>query len=117
MTSPALPREGDLYRTYCVDGRIFEIRYGYYDECERDRVEPLPVFPDLSSQLLYTAEGERIVTLVQHPCARYTPKDPLRSEEWCGDCSFYSGGRDEIGVCRNISNRRAFSEQSLPGRQ
>lgn len=102
-----LPREGDLYKVYQIDRHIFEIRYGYYADDERGRVEPLPVFPDLRTQPVYTAAGHPIVTLVQQPCDRYRPKNPLRREDWCGDCHHYSGGRDELGICLCLQENQA----------
>ena len=48
------PIEGALYRTYEIDGHVFPIYYGYYDEDERGRVEPLPVFPDLKENDYYS---------------------------------------------------------------
>lgn len=98
------PKEGDLYRTYQIDGHRFDIYYGYYDESERDRVEPLPIFPDLKQKAIHTETGERIVTSLQLPCPHYSPKDPDRPELWCGDCCSYAGGRAEMGVCTNVNN-------------
>lgn len=100
------PREGTLYRTYMIDDYKFDIFYGYYDENERGRVEPLPVFPDLMEQRVYAASGEMIVTALQAPCAQYDAKDPNRPEEWCGDCLHYAGGKAEIGICVHQENRR-----------
>lgn len=94
------PAEGDIYKVYEVGNHIFEIRYGYYEESERGRVEPLPVFPDLMCAPLFTETGQPIVTLLQKPCVYYTPNQPARRELWCGDCLHYSGGREEIGFCR-----------------
>ena len=93
------PVEGTLYRTYEIDDHIFPIYYGYYDESERGRVEPLPIFPDLKENLHYSIFGERIVTSVQTPCEHYRPRDPDQPEFWCGDCTCYAGGNSEIGIC------------------
>ncbi len=100
MPEKILPAEGTLYKVYTVGHHSFEIRYGYYTEEERGRVEPLPIFPDLKHNPLFTKAGEPVVTLLQSPCEHYLPKDPRRREEWCGDCTYYSGGRAEIGICR-----------------
>ncbi len=100
MKDANTPREGDLYKTYRIEAHVFPIYYGYYEENERGRVEPLPIFPDLRNQPLYTAAGERIVTSLQAPCESYCPRYPSRKEDWCGDCMHYCGGRDEIGLCQ-----------------
>ncbi len=100
MKKMTTPQEGDLYKTYQVDTHTFHIRYGYYEENERGRVEPLPIFPDLIANPLYTVSGQPIVTLLQAPCREYDPRDPYRQEEWCGDCRHYAGGKEELGTCQ-----------------
>lgn len=105
LSNNILPKEGDLYKVYRIDRHVFQIRYGYYADNERGRVEPLPVFPDLRTSPVYTAEGAPIVTLLQRPCLHYQPRTPHRREDWCGDCCHYSGGREEIGICRCLHNK------------
>ena len=41
-------RDGDLYKTVTVHGKTFELRYGYYEEYERESLfsEPIPIYPD-----------------------------------------------------------------------
>lgn len=101
-----LPKEGDLYKRYVVDDHTFEIRYGFYIEEERGRVEPLPVFPDLVKDPVYTAAGEPVTALVQVPCGHYAPRQAERSEGWCGDCIHYDGGKEEMGRCLCPLRRR-----------
>ena len=99
MKNIKAPREGEIYKVLTVQNKIFEIRYGYYDENERDRVEPLPIFPDLKANPVFTSDGKRIVTAIQDPCKRYNPKNEKRSEKWCGDCIYYLNAVDEISIC------------------
>lgn len=99
MRNTTLPKEGEVYRTYTVDQHTFEIRYGYHEENERGRVEPLPIFPDFEINPVYTQNGEPITAYVQYPCKHYSPRDPKEPEEWCGDCTYYDGGRIEMGRC------------------
>lgn len=106
MQDMTLPKEGDLYKTYIVDNHTFEIRYGFYDARERGRVEPLPVFPDLVKDPVYTTTGEPVTSLVQVPCEHYIPKKPELAEGWCFDCCHYGGGRNEMGRCLCPRRRR-----------
>lgn len=101
-----LPREGDLHRVYIVDNLSFEIRYGYHEENERGRVEPLPIFPDMVTDPVYTHSGIPVTAYVQAPCAHYTPRQQAYPEEWCGDCHHYGGGREKMGRCLCPERRR-----------
>ena len=48
VTDPQCPKEGELFKEIHAYGKVFEIRYGYYEE--RDRYtrypEPIPLYPD-----------------------------------------------------------------------
>ncbi len=99
MQKAVIPCEGDLYKVIEVDNNTFQILYGYYEESERDRVEPLPVFPDLKENPVYTSDGKPIVTAIQEPCEYYISKNENRSEEWCGDCISYLDADKEISIC------------------
>lgn len=103
---PTLPQEGDLYKIYTVDDHSFEIRYGYHEENERGRVEPLPIFPDLVAVPVYTRSGLPVTAYVQAPCKHYAPHHLSYAEEWCGDCSHYDGGRAKMGRCLCPERRR-----------
>lgn len=92
-------REGELYKVYRIEDHTFEIRYGYYEESERGRMDPLPIFPDLVKNPVYTKEGRPIVSVVQPPCRHYRPRDKEMREDWCGDCMHYSDTGKEIAVC------------------
>ena len=105
MRDPTLPKEGDLYKIFTLEGHTFEIRYGYYEENERGRVEPLPVYPDFLKDPHYTARGEPITSLIQMACPHYRSGQD-RPEYWCGDCAHYSGGKAEIGICRCPERKR-----------
>lgn len=99
MHKALVPREGDLYKVIDVEKNTFKIHYGYYEESERDKVEPLPVFPNLKESPVYTADGKPIVTAIQEPCEYYSPLNKERSEEWCGDCISYLDADKEISIC------------------
>lgn len=99
MENTTSPQEGDLFRIYTVDGLSFQIRYGYHAENERGRVEPLPIFPDLLSEPVYTRCGIPVTSYIQAPCIHYTPRHPDHPEEWCGDCIHYDAGQEKMGRC------------------
>lgn len=91
--------EGELYKIYHIDGHIFEIFYGYYEEEERKQVEPLPIFPDFLKQPAYTSKGQPIVTRIQLPCKYYKPPNKEFAEDWCGDCTYFEDAEQEIARC------------------
>ena len=95
----SIPKEGELYKTITVAGHSFELRYGYYEEHERDLCSPVVIFPDLSAAPLYSPDGSPLVTQIQDPCEHYTPA-PGREESWCGDCAHFHSDHPEIGLCR-----------------
>ena len=99
MKKAQLPREGDLYKVIDVEKNTFKIYYGYYEENERCKVEPLPVFTDLKENPVYTADGRPIVPAVQGPCEYSAPINKERSVEGSGDCISYVVADKEIGIC------------------
>ena len=99
MPNMTLPKEGDLYNIYVVDDHTFEIRYGFYEENERGRVEPLPIFPDFLKSPVYTSDGVPVTSLIQTTCKHYKPRQAQYPEHWCGDCEHYDGGKAEMGRC------------------
>lgn len=98
------PREGDLYKALTVEGHVFELRYGYYDERERHVCPPVVIWPDLTDGSKRSLEGCPLVTQVQDSCPYYTPTQG-REDHWCGDCVYYSGDHREIGICRCEARR------------
>lgn len=39
-----LPKEGDIYKVVKIDGHVFELRFGFYEEFEREKGEPVVVY-------------------------------------------------------------------------
>lgn len=62
------PREGELYRRVLIGSRTFEVFYGYYEDFEREKHEPMPLYPDLLREPVYTEDGMLIVTGMQDSC-------------------------------------------------
>ena len=44
-------RDGDIYKIIELHGSTFELRYGYYEEYERGREEPVPISYFMHSHL------------------------------------------------------------------
>ena len=97
--------EGMLYKTLAVFDRVFEIRYGYYEEFERDskNCEPVPIYPDFRREPLYTKDGRMFVTKFQEICAYGSSRF---KDGCCADCPHYIQGEEMIGVCNCAENRR-----------
>ena len=95
-------RDGDLYRIIFVNGRGFEIRYGYYEDFERESGEPVPIYPDLGSSLMHGEDGRRVVTAMQDVCPWFEGEC---SESGCWGCRHFEPADDLIGICNNDNNR------------
>ena len=95
-------KEGMLYKTVRVGDTIFEIKYGYYEDFERARGEPVPIYPDLKKNPQYTCDGQLLVTAMQDPCGYFDGADKSLG---CFGCSHYSQCEDLIGICDNPKNR------------
>lgn len=96
-------RDGDLYKIITLFGEVFELRYGYYEDFERGRGEPVPIYPDFEENPVYTKEGFPFVTQMQSLCTHGKSKF---EDGCCVDCDHYSQGDDLIGICTNAKNKR-----------
>ncbi|MBE6639529.1 MAG: hypothetical protein E7616_08815 [Ruminococcaceae bacterium] len=95
----ALPKEGDLYKTVKIEEHTFELRFGFYEDFERNNGDPVVIYPDLNQNKLYTKDGRRIVTAIQDPCEYYTVPNRSACNGCCSDCAYFSDPEDEIGIC------------------
>ena len=95
-SKPVPPREGDLFKIIRILGKTFEIRYGFYEECDRytQFAESVPIYPNFIKFPQYTDDGTPFVTAMQNPCERFEGKKDANSV--CGDCAHYRSC-DEIG--------------------
>ena len=98
-------RDGDLYKVVRVCERDFVIRYGYYEEYERARGEPIPIYPDFRRTPEYTKDGQPFVTQMQELCEY---GDSKFREGCCVDCRYYRQGDDLIGVCTCKQNEKSL---------
>lgn len=92
------PRDRDLYKIININGKEFEIRYGYYEEYERERHDPVPILPDFLKDPVYTDEGYPFVTAIQAVCEEFDGTD---SELGCFGCKYYKEESEFIGICHN----------------
>ena len=90
--------DGDIYKRISLAGHVFEIRYGYYEEYERQSQfsEPVPIYPNFQLCPVYTPEGHPLVTQMQSLCDYGHSKF---ADGCCVDCSYFSNGEDLIGIC------------------
>ncbi|MBR7117496.1 MAG: hypothetical protein IKC87_07305 [Clostridia bacterium] len=100
-------REGDLYKVVSTYGKSFELRYGYYEECDRQSpiCEPVVIYPDFQSEPVYTDGGEPFVTLMQDACVHYKGDAELCEDTSCAECRFFKSGEEWFGICTAYENR------------
>lgn len=101
-------KEGDLYRVVTTFGKTFELRYGYYDEKDRqsDLCEPAVIYPDFAEHPTFTEQGEPFVTLMQDACDRYKGSTSRTPDTVCADCKYLARGEEWFGICTCPSNRK-----------
>lgn len=101
-------REGDLYRVVTTFGKNFELRYGYYDEKDRqsDLCEPAVIYPDFVKHPTFTKEGEPFVTLMQDACDHYKGSTIRTQDTVCADCNYLGRGEEWFGICTCAKNRK-----------
>lgn len=96
-------KEGELYKTVEIHGHRIELRYGYYEDYERERGEPIPIYPNLKEKPIYTKEGYPIVTQMQDLCksckCRFT-------DGCCGECEYFRPMEEMFGICSNPENKK-----------
>ena len=103
------PKEGDLYKVVETFGKTFELRYGYYDE--RDRQSPLcdpaVIYPDFIKKPLFTETGEPFVTMMQDACGHYEGNTKRTPDSTCAECKHFKQGKEWFGICTCPKNKRA----------
>ena len=112
------PKEGDLYKIVETFGKTFELRYGYYEERDRESLlgEPAILYPDFLKEPLFTEEGAPFVTLVQDACAHYKGNTKRTQDTTCAECKFFCRGEEWFGICLYKSNQKQNKEVKSPRR-
>lgn len=106
--SPPVRKEGDLYKVIELYGQKFEIRYGYYEDIDR-QYEPYEVYPNFKKHPVYTDDGAPFVTLMQESC-KYYKSVGNDSDHDCSSCVYMERGDELIAVCRCPYNRSGEQE-------
>ena len=110
MNNMTAIKEGDVFRRVEIDGKLFEIRYGYYEDYEREAGDPIPIYPDLHAVPTFGESGLRIVSAIQQACENFSPKcNGCEKEADCGFCKHYREAHpgDMLGICQNENNGKA----------
>ena len=101
-------QEGELYRVVTTFGKTFELRYGYYDE--RDRQNPLcapaVIYPDFQQVPLYTDTGQPFVTVMQDAGNGFKGENEQTPDTTCAECQHFAQGEDWFGICNCLKKRR-----------
>lgn len=100
MDGVSIYKEGELYKIITVEGRSFEIRYGYYEDFERESEEVIPIYPDFIENPVYSKDGLPFATRTQDACRHYRVREGYDGDGWCADCVYYPDEYEEIGICR-----------------
>ena len=103
-----IPKEGDLYKVVNTHGRTFELRYGYYEECDRQNplCEPIVIYPDFTKGPVYTDEGIPFVTMMQDVCKNYRGEAKRTPDTTCAECKYFQRGEEWFGICDCPKNKR-----------
>ena len=102
------PSEGDLFMTVAVGGYTFDLRYGYYEDYERENpaVEPMPIYPNFKKKPLYTDEGTPFVTMMQDACKSYRGDTKRTPDTTCAECKYFRRGEEWFGICTCPRNKK-----------
>ena len=98
-------KEGDLYKVVNTFGRTFELKYGYYGDCDR-RFEPDVIYPDFTQTPVYTDEGTPFVTMMQDACASYRGESKKTPDTTCAECKNFKRGEEWFGICTCEKNKK-----------
>ncbi|MBQ7406700.1 MAG: hypothetical protein IJW11_02935 [Clostridia bacterium] len=100
--------EGELYKVVTTFGKTFELRYGYYQECDRQSplCDPVVIYPDFVKDPVYTDEGMPFVTMMQDACKSYRGDTKRTPDTTCAECKYFRRGEDWIGICTCLKNKK-----------
>ena len=104
-----IPKEGEIYKIVETFGMTFELRYGYYEECDRHSPlvkSPVPIYPDFTREPVFTDEGAPFVTMMQDTCKSYKGENNRTTDTTCEECKYFKHGEDWFGICTCPSNKK-----------
>ncbi len=98
-------KEGELYKVIEAHGKTFELRYGYYEDRDRQNphIEPMEMYPNFIEKPLYTDEGIPFVTAMQSICKQFKLKSKECDEgvdNTCYNCAHYEQCQELLGLCK-----------------
>jgi len=103
IAPPPEPKEGDLYRSVTIAEKTFDLRYGYYEDFEREHHDPIPIYPDFRKEPIYTADGIPLVTAMQDACSHYEGRVDGDS---CFECKYFRRSEELFGFCQCQRNAK-----------
>ena len=106
--TPNTPKEGDIYKVVETFGKTFELRYGFYDERDRQSplCEPAIIYPDFIREPLFAENGEPFVTVMQDACEHYDGNIEQTPDSTCAECKHFKQGKEWFGICTCPKNRK-----------
>ena len=104
-------KEGELYKTVKIFGKVLELRYGYYDDIDRNH-PPDIIYPDFKKAPIYTDNGEPFVTMMQDACPLFLGDTEITTDTTCADCDYFLRSEEWFGICKNDNKKTTvFSEE------
>ena len=99
-------KDGDLHKTFEIDGVRFDIYYGYDTEAEKLRGwEPTPLYPDFDKSPQYTDDGIPFTLAYGGPCDHFNRSDKNSEDDWCANCTMFERREEFIGLCKCPMNQ------------
>lgn len=94
-------REGELYGVVTTFGKTFELRYGYYEEKDRNNPLCVPaiIYPDFIKKPVFTDNGEPFVTMMQDACDFFEDASERTEDSSCAECKHFCRGEEWFGIC------------------
>ena len=107
------PKEGDLFKIIQIHGKTFEIRYGFYEECDRNNrfAEPIEIYPDFLKSPQFTDEGIPFITAIQNPCIHFSGQRDVNST--CEECAHYQHCEELLGLCTCPHNLKTHPKEDI----
>ena len=101
-------KDGELYRVVTTFGKTFELRYGYYDEKDRQSplCVPVVIYPDFVKEPLCTDSGKPFVTMIQDACESYSGDTRRTPDTTCAECKHFERGEEWFGICNCPRNKK-----------
>ena len=105
------PKEGELFKEIRIYGKIFEIKYGFYEEKDRyaKYAEPVEIYPNFIENPQFTDDGVPFATAMQIPCEHFEGK--IDENSVCDNCKHYRQCEHLLGICECPANRKTKNEK------